>query len=59
MKNLFIIHWVSDIRKNKDRSPNPLNQAWLKKNWIVLGWIQSLVAPPMFSLVMGYSIAYE
>lgn len=68
MENLFRIHRVSEIvhsnqvilpEKNNDGSSNLDHQIWLQKNWIVVGWIQSSVAPPMCSLVMGHSTAYD
>lgn len=67
MENVFKINHVSKIvSKNQVVPPmevegelNPLYEEWLKKIWIVLGWIQAAIGPPMYSLVMNHKMAAD
>lgn len=51
------IFFVIRPEKKSDESITPLYSIWVKKNLIVLRWIQTVVSLWMFSLMMGHSNA--
>lgn len=67
MENFFCINHDSEyvsksqviLAKEIYGSPNLLYEEWLEKNWIILGWIQVVVGPLMYSFVMNHEMASD